>query len=79
VVGFLELAVMKDFTCESDFPGDFLIGALDFLDEIPAIRRQRHPSVQLSSTTDAQPRWEYLLSWFARCFHKRSLHDLCSC
>eukprot|EP00568_Trieres_chinensis_P014914 CAMPEP_0183326976 /NCGR_PEP_ID=MMETSP0160_2-20130417/83523_1 /TAXON_ID=2839 ORGANISM="Odontella Sinensis, Strain Grunow 1884" /NCGR_SAMPLE_ID=MMETSP0160_2 /ASSEMBLY_ACC=CAM_ASM_000250 /LENGTH=276 /DNA_ID=CAMNT_0025495083 /DNA_START=25 /DNA_END=851 /DNA_ORIENTATION=+ len=29
-VGFLELAVMKDVTGESEFPGDFRNGALDF-------------------------------------------------
>ena len=29
-VGFLELAVMKDVTGESEFPGDFRNGAIDF-------------------------------------------------
>ncbi|KAL3918554.1 MAG: hypothetical protein SGILL_004182 [Bacillariaceae sp.] len=29
-IGFLELAVMKDVTGESEFPGDFRNGALDF-------------------------------------------------
>merc|ERR1712051_697428 len=29
-VGFLELFVMKDVTGESEFPGDFRNGALDF-------------------------------------------------
>jgi Chlorophyll A-B binding protein len=54
-IGFLELAVMKDVTGESEFPGDFRNGALDFgwdtFDEATKLKKR---AIELNNGRAAQ-------------------------